>query len=303
MKFRSPVNRQPKPVVSAFELRRHQQGTGAKDLSASRIPRDAGRGATAGGKAYREFSDPRLVAIYDAANPIAGYEAFYVGLAARLSASSIIDIGCGTGLLTCALARRGHRMTGVEPSAAMLDRARHRRDGTHVNWIGGDMASLTETRADLAIMTGHVAQFFLDDTSWHAALSAIHAALGPGGHIAFESRNPLAQPWATAGTAGHADWPSHAARRRVDDPVAGPVEWWVQSLEANGERARYQIHYRFEVSGEELVSVNELRFRTKQGLGQSLSRAGFAVQDIYGDWDGQPVGDASPELIFVAARL
>ena len=39
-------------------------------------------------------------------------------------------------------------------------------------------------------MTGHVAQFFLTDEHWRAALTALHAALRPGGRLAFESRNP-----------------------------------------------------------------------------------------------------------------
>lgn len=41
-----------------------------------------------------EFYDPRLVAIYDSVNPIAEYEKFYLDLASKLSASSVIDIGC-----------------------------------------------------------------------------------------------------------------------------------------------------------------------------------------------------------------
>src|SRR3712207_9142716 len=81
---------------------------------------------------FSEFSDPRLVAIYDTVNPIAEYETFYLDLAARLSASSIIDVGCGTGLLTCELAKRGHRLTGVEPSGEMLTLARRRRCGDQV---------------------------------------------------------------------------------------------------------------------------------------------------------------------------
>ena len=35
---------------------------------------------------FSEFSDPRLVAIYDTVNPIAEYETFYLDLAAHLSA-------------------------------------------------------------------------------------------------------------------------------------------------------------------------------------------------------------------------
>jgi predicted RNA methylase len=59
---------------------------------------------------FSEYSDPRLVKTYDTVNPIAEYETFYLDLAAKLSASSIIDIACGTGLLTCELAKRGHRL-------------------------------------------------------------------------------------------------------------------------------------------------------------------------------------------------
>jgi SAM-dependent methyltransferase len=70
------------------------------------------------GPDLNEFYDPRLVAIYDTVNPVAEYERFYLDLAAKLSASSIIDIGCGTGLLTCELAKRGHRLIGLPPPGA-----------------------------------------------------------------------------------------------------------------------------------------------------------------------------------------
>ena len=115
------------------------------------------------GPTYSEFSDPRLVAIYDTVNPIAEYETFYLELAARLAATSIIDIGCGTGLLTFELAKRGHRMIGVEPAPAMLAVARRRLSWMNVQWNEEDASRLGDERADLAIMTGHVAQFFLDD--------------------------------------------------------------------------------------------------------------------------------------------
>ena len=51
---------------------------------------------------------------------------FYAQLALETGAVSIVDLGCGTGLITCELARRGYRMTGVDPAPAMLDIARLR---------------------------------------------------------------------------------------------------------------------------------------------------------------------------------
>ena len=250
---------------------------------------------------FNEFYAPRLVAVYDTVNPTAEYETFYLDLAAKLSASSIIDIGCGTGLLTCELAKRGHRLIGIEPSKAMLEVARRRACGERVEWIEGDALSLGASRADLAIMTGHVAQFFLDDEGWHSVLMAIRRALRPGGHIAFESRNPLVQPWADEKIEDHVDGPSRTSRRRVDDPVAGRIEWWTEILEVEDDRVRTEIYYLVAHSGEELVSTNELRFRTEAELSRSLSDAGFSVERVFGDWDGRPADAVSRELIFVAA--
>jgi len=241
--------------------------------------------------AFSEFSDPRLVAVYDTLNPIVEYETFYVDLAAGLSASSIIDIGCGTGLLTCELAKRGHRLVGVEPSSAMLDVARH-RCGEQVEWIEGDALGLGEVGADLAIMTGHVAQIIRDDEVWSTTLMAIREALGQGGRLAFESRNPLAQEWTA--------WTPQASRRRVEDAVVGPVEVWFEDPQVDGDLVRYEIHYLFGRSGEELVSHTELRFCTREELSRSLREAGFWVESIFGNWDGRQADSSSRELIFVA---
>ena len=119
-----------------------------------------------------EFTDPRLVAIYDAVNAYESHTQpdFYAQVAVESGASSIVDLGCGTGLITCELARRGHRMIGVDPSAAMLAIARRRPSADQVTWICGDHDRMGTPDADLAIMSGHVAQFFVDDASWEAML-------------------------------------------------------------------------------------------------------------------------------------
>jgi SAM-dependent methyltransferase len=243
---------------------------------------------------FEEFSDPRLVALYDTLCPLGQDTKFFLELAAELSASVIVDVGCGTGSLTCELAQRGHQMTGVEPSPAMLEVARHRPGGDRVRWIDGDAGCLHGAPADLALMTSHVAQIIGDDADWHATLGAIHRALRPGGRVAFESRNPGARAWV--------EWTPHRSRRRVEDAAPGPIDTWIQSVEVLGEHVRYELHYRFVSTDEELVSTTELRFRTQGDLTESLADAGFSVEHVFGDWDRQPVEVGSPELIFVAVR-
>jgi SAM-dependent methyltransferase len=242
---------------------------------------------------WEEFTDPRLVALYDLWGPARTDLAFSIGLAAELSVSSVVDIGCGTGLLACELARRGHQVTGVDPSPAMLDVARHRPGGERVRWIEGDASLLEPGQADLAVMTGHVAQVIADDQGWHRTLTATHQALRPGGRVAFESRNPSAREWA--------GWTAEASRRQLRHPELGPVEVWQQVLAVQGDVVTAAIHCRFP-DGEELGSTNELRFRTREELTASLTAAGFSVEQVVGDWDRRPVAPDSPELIFVAAR-
>jgi hypothetical protein len=174
----------------------------------------------------------------------------------------------------------------------MLDIARHRPYGDQVHWIDGDASRLGTPSADLAIMTGHVAQFFLTDQTWHATLTALRAALRPGGRLAFESRNPGAREWE--------GW-TRDARWSADDPTAGRVDTWCEVHDVRDGIVSCANHFVFAATGEEQVSMVRLRFRTEEELTQSLADAGFAVERVYGDWDRRPIGPTTRELIVVAA--
>src|SRR5690242_1485933 len=141
-------------------------------------------------KLDRHYTDPRLVELYDGDNPRGADTDFYVRLAEELGARRILDLGCGTGILTRELAVDGREVIGVDPAPAMLAYARRQPGAERVRWIEGDSSALGTPEADLVIMTGNVAQIFLDDAEWAATLRDIAAALRPGGHLAFESRNP-----------------------------------------------------------------------------------------------------------------
>lgn len=240
-----------------------------------------------------EFADPRLVEIYDAVNAYGPntQPRFYSELAAEIGARSIVDLGCGTGLITRELAGQGYRMTGIDPAPAMIDRARRGAYGDRVDWICGDAGKLGSVGADLAIMTGHVAQFFLTDDSWNAALTALRHALRPGGRLAFETRNPDAREWER--------W-NPESRVAADDPEAGRVETWLEFRDRHNGIVSYSLHYLFAASNEEIVTSNELRFRTLDELTESLSGAGFTIERVYGDWDRGPAGPTAAELIVVA---
>jgi SAM-dependent methyltransferase len=134
------------------------------------------------------FRNPKLASIYDALDGDRSDLEVYVALAAKLRASRVLDIGCGSGTFALLLAERGLEVTAVDPARASLDIARAKPGATRVRWIEGDATHLPSLEVDLATMTGNVAQAIASDADWHSTLGSVYEALRPLGHLVFETR-------------------------------------------------------------------------------------------------------------------
>jgi SAM-dependent methyltransferase len=235
------------------------------------------------------FADPRLAALYDTLEGDRADLDLYVSLVAESGARSVLDVGCGTGSLACLLAGRGVEVVGLDPAAASLDVARGKPHAERVRWLHGDTASLPPLQVDLVTMTGNVAQVFLADEEWAATLRAVRQALRRGGRLVFESRRPERQAWR--------EWTPERSLARADVPRVGPVATWVQVTDVRDGLVSFRWTFRFERDGTELSSDSTLRFRSREELTDSLTGAGFAVEDVR-DAPDRP----GHEFVFVARR-
>jgi SAM-dependent methyltransferase len=217
------------------------------------------------------FADPRLAAVYDAFDgPRDDLEA-YLAICDELGAHRVADVGCGTGSLAVRLVTRGLEVTGVDPAAASLDVARGKSGADAVTWILGEARDLPLGWADIAFMTGNVAQIFLTDDAWSETLSSIHDALRSGGHLVFEARRPERQVWR--------DWAARSTRTTRNLPGIGEVIQEFELTVVHLPLVTFRHTFRFD-DGSESVSQSTLRFRSRGELADSVAASGFDLLDV-----------------------
>jgi SAM-dependent methyltransferase len=235
------------------------------------------------------FEEPRLAGVYDPLDPDRGDLVVYAAIAEEFRARSVLDIGCGTGAFACLLAGRGVNVMGVDPAGASLDVARAKPGAGRVRWLQCEAAGLPPLQVELATMTGNVAQVFLTNTEWDAALRSARAALRPGGRLVFETRNPAAQAWR--------EWNRAGSLRRAVVPGVGPVRSWSEVTGIRGDLVSFRSIFVFEADGAALTSESTLCFRQRDEVADSLMVAGFVVDDLR-----EAPDRPGRELVFVARR-
>lgn len=247
-----------------------------------------------------QFNNQLIVNTYNLHNPITEYKDFFLDFANSVGAEVIVDVGCGTGLLTCALAEQGFKLIGVEPAQPMLEIAQQ-NNCLKVDWVHGLAKDLVDYRADMVIMTGHVAQFHLTNQDWSEALDGIYRTLKIGGYLIFESRNPSVRFWETG--KAEVDWQSSKDKPNIiNDEVYGEIRSWFEFISFTENRLEYNLHYDFVKENKTFISHDILRYRSYQELSESLLQKRFKVENVYGFWDKRSVTADSPELIFVAKK-
>jgi ubiquinone/menaquinone biosynthesis C-methylase UbiE len=255
-----------------------------------------------------ENQDPYagLARLYDAENAgfVEDFPAY--GLLAERFGGPVLEVGCGTGRVTFFLAGQGFPVTGVDPSAGMLSRARKRaaaeESARRITWLH---AGAGDFEADggpfhLAILPYGTLSHLTGQDEQIAALVRIARHLAPGGGLALDLSNPIPNLRAD-------DVPALFVERFFDDPETGErvmqrsltevdrvtqimtVTWVYDRLDAEGRVRRRVVPMRLR-----LILAAELHLM--------LAQAGFSGVELYGDYAFSPYEADSPRLFAVATR-
>jgi SAM-dependent methyltransferase len=231
-----------------------------------------------------EFDDPRIAGVYDIFDDDRSDLEVYSAIVEELGASSVIDLGCGTGTLAIMLASAGLYVTAVDPATAMLDVARGKPGAGGVRWVEGDASAIPRGLAvDLVTITGNAAQAITTDADWRRTLEAVHRGLAPDGHLVFETREPAARAWEL--------WTRERTHAVVDD-----IERWQEIVRVDWPRITFDTTTRFP-DGTQVVATSTLRFRDRAEIEADLVGRGFTLVDVR-DAPDRP----GRELVFLARR-
>ncbi|NNM75188.1 class I SAM-dependent DNA methyltransferase [Enterovirga aerilata] len=232
--------------------------------------------------------------LYDALIPPGPCEGFYTGLARRCG-GPVLELACGTGRLSVPLAADGHRVVGLDISAAMLEAARRKAvaAGREIEFVEGDMRSFELLREfALVVVSCNSLSHLTTNGELVDALRCVARHLAPGGLLAFDVVNPRVSDLAQA------------------DGTDQPPRLWRTSDAVGEELLAYdpvgQVRFlRWRLAGEgreRRTSVMRLRTIFPQELPLLLNAAGLELAARFGDFDGGPLAGESLNQVCIACR-
>jgi SAM-dependent methyltransferase len=209
---------------------------------------------------------------------------------AKPPGKTALDLCCGEGRYSIALAKRKLSVTGVDKTKYLLDRAREKASAARVpvEWVQADMRDFLRAGCfDLVLSMFSSFGYFADTGQDVAVLANIHSSLKPSGVLLIDLRNgkPLEKLGKTAIAHRLPDGSRLVERReKLGDSIRTRTDWFVKR---NGRVRRFSWN----------VSVY-----SSKSLQKMLKDTGFRDVKFYGSLDGEQYGSNSQRLIAVARK-
>ncbi len=205
--------------------------------------------------------------------------------------SRILDVPCGSGRHTLALAARGHHMVGVDISTEAIEHARRAAGdaGLDVELILAEMRDIPRDGSfDAAVCMGN-SLGYLDLTGVREFAAALAGAVRPGGGLVVD--------FSAAAESVLPGYASGQPRLMKTGDIAV-----VATNEYDVAGSRLLSRYQFSRGTEEVQATAIHHVYTSAHLGQLLAEAGFTDITRYGGPDGEPFAVGTGRLLLTARR-
>ena len=203
--------------------------------------------------------------------------------------AAVLDLGCGPGTHAVPLALRGARVTGVDLSAALLDRARAAaaEAGADARFVRADMREFVEPDT-FDLVTSMFTSFglFADEDENRQVLRNAHRSLVPGGRLLVDL------------------YGKEMLARDGGKPQVFPVEGGTMFTYATilGDWDRFRIDFAFVQGDKARWGVVEHELYSAVELKALFAGAGFVDIDCFGGFDAEPFDNHAQRLIVRGRR-
>jgi SAM-dependent methyltransferase len=201
--------------------------------------------------------------------------------------SRLLDVPCGNGRHSIALAKRGCRVTGVDLSAEFIDEARNASVSLPATWIAGDMRELPWCEEfDGAFCFGN-SFCYLDALEARDFLAKVARTLKPGSRFALET-----------GMAAESILPNLLQKRwhRLGDL------YMLSENQYHPRAGRLDIQYTFIRDGQVETRPTSSYVLTVNEICRLHVEAGLQPVELLGSVNGEPYQLGSPRLILISAK-
>jgi SAM-dependent methyltransferase len=177
--------------------------------------------------------------------------------------ASILDLCCGDGRLTLALANEGYRTMGIDGSEKMLRFARKRAPG--IRFETGDARSFrVRRRFDAAIATFDALNHIMSATELEQVCASVWRALKPGGYFAFDLNREEAYTDLWSNTATAIEDNNVSIARGAYDLQTGYAICDItlfRLIRGNWRRSDFRLTQKHHSDGEVLAALSSAGFR------------------------------------------
>ena len=198
----------------------------------------------------------------------------------------ILDLCCGTGIVTIPLAETGLEVVGVDISPAMLEQAKTKvkAQGNPTFYLQDALEFATSQRFGLVPMTGNAFQCFLTEQDLITLFNKVYAFLSPGGVFIFDTRLPEGYDFTLDD--------DFRLWSEYQDAAGNPVRFLAKQAAYDPERGvlRYEMQDVF-ADGTVKPSSETLKFTPLKTLLTLAQNAGFEVVGTYQNWNLEPLQD------------
>jgi SAM-dependent methyltransferase len=205
--------------------------------------------------------------------------------------SRVLDLGCASGKRTIELARRGHRVLGLEPDPKALSEARESAAGETLNlhFHKADPRAISyRAEFDAVVLLGGALGRFPSDRDALRCLEAARKALKPQGLLLVDAINR--------------EWLMRHFEPNLWEQEEGEKAVVLDDAEFDFETGRL-VNRKTLVGpdGKRTPALDSRRVYALTELKELLSRAGFDYRQSWGGFDGSAYGLDSPRLVTLAA--